>query len=262
MAFVKLDSAMLNSSIWHQRDDRSVFVTALLMAEPFELADPMPQMEVRSLEKTGWVVPPGWYGFVRAAASGIIAQDGIEREAGLVVLEALGSPDPESRSPEYDGRRLVRISGGYIVLNYFQYRDRDHGAADRMRRLRERRKDGKSDAPQQDPAITAFERAWALYPKRGGGNSKADALKAWNARIHGTPKLPAVDPAVIIAGVERYAAYIRGKGDEGTEFVKQAATFFGPSKHWEEAWTPPAQRNGNSRDARNQSAIEDFARGE
>ena len=255
MAFVKLDSAMLNSSIWHQRDDRSVFVTALLMAEPFELLKETPQMEVRSLDQTGWVVPPGWYGFVRAAASGIIAQDGIEREAGLVVLEALGSPDPESRSPEYDGRRLVRISGGYIVLNYFQYRDRDHGAADRMRRLRERNKEKKAEAAEG--AVDPFEVAWAAYPKRGGGNSKAAARKAWDARIRS-----GVIASEMILGLDRYAKFIRAKGDEGTEFVKQAATFFGPAEHWKEAWTPPAQRNGNSRDARNQSAIEDFARGE
>ncbi len=256
MTFVKLDSAMLNSSIWHQRDDRSVFVTALLMAEPFELREPAAQMEVRSLEETGWLVPPGWYGMVRAAASGIILKDGIERAAGLVVLEALGSPDPESRSPEYEGRRLVRISGGYLVLNYFQYRDRDHGAADRMRRLRERRKDGKSEESVSE-IDRAFEVAWKAYPSRGDhGNPKAAALKAWRARIRA-----GIVPTELIAGVERYAKFCEATSKSGTEFVKMTSTFFGPSKFWLEPWTLP-KRNGSSRGERSQSAIDAFAHGE
>ncbi|MBS0877965.1 MULTISPECIES: hypothetical protein [unclassified Tatumella] len=81
-----------------------------------------------------------------------------------------------------------------------------------------------------------FERAWAIYPKRAGGNSKADAVKAWNARITaGEP------PEKLIAGVKRYAVYVTAAGKLGTEFVKQAATFFGPSKHYEESWESSVQ---------------------
>jgi hypothetical protein len=42
------------------------------MAHPIELREPMPQYEVGSLKETGFVVPPGWYGFVPAAGPGII----------------------------------------------------------------------------------------------------------------------------------------------------------------------------------------------
>lgn len=81
-----------------------------------------------------------------------------------------------------------------------------------------------------------FDRAWHAYPKRAGGNSKQLAQKAFGARLRA-----GVSSAAIIAGVERYAAFIRSTGREGTEFVKQAATFFGPAEHWKETWTPPAQ---------------------
>lgn len=137
---MKLDTGILTSTLWVDRDGREVFITALLMAEPFEVMEPLQQMEVQTMKETGWVVPPGWYGFVRAAGVGITRMAGVDRESGLAALERMGLPEPDSRSKEFDGRRLVRVDGGYIILNYFKYRDRDYGAADRMRRLRERRR--------------------------------------------------------------------------------------------------------------------------
>lgn len=141
-SFVKVDCGILDSSLYEHsaRDQRSVFLTSLFMAKPFELTTPMPQLAIREIVPTGWSVPPGWYGIVRASAVGIIQRDGIEKEAGYGALEALGAPDQDSRSQAFEGRRMVRVDGGYVILNYFTYRDRDYGSAERMRRLRGRRK--------------------------------------------------------------------------------------------------------------------------
>ena len=140
MAFVKLDCGILYSTVWVDRDARDVFITALLMAQPGELLTPEPQLEANSLTPTGWEVPPGWYGFVEAAGPGIVRQAGVDDAAGMLALERLGSPDPESRSQQHEGRRLVRVDGGYIVLNFMRYRDRDHTAAARSQRYRDRKK--------------------------------------------------------------------------------------------------------------------------
>lgn len=80
-----------------------------------------------------------------------------------------------------------------------------------------------------------FETAWQNYPKRAGGNSKAAAFKAWQARLR-----QGVKPQTMLDGVKRYAAYVRTTGSAGTQFVKQAATFFGPDRHFDEDWTLPA----------------------
>lgn len=45
-----------------------------------------------------------------------------EAEAKLA-LKSLMSPDPNSKDPEFEGRRLQRVSGGFLLLNYFKYRD-------------------------------------------------------------------------------------------------------------------------------------------
>jgi len=108
------------------------------MAVPHQLRAETPQLMVRSLAATGWAVPPGWYGLVEASAIGIIHQALVEQELGLDALEQMGAPEPESRSQEFDGRRLVRINGGYLVLNYARYREKDHTAGARQRAYRER----------------------------------------------------------------------------------------------------------------------------
>ena len=85
-----------------------------------------------------------------------------------------------------------------------------------------------------DAEPLAFQQVWQVYPKRAGGNPKAPALRAYLARVKS-----GVSPADLLAGVRRYAAFITATGKENTEYVKQAASFFGPDAHWAEPWTPP-----------------------
>ncbi|SEH89304.1 hypothetical protein [Paraburkholderia hospita] len=90
-------------------------------------------------------------------------------------------------------------------------------------------------APDPKPSDEEqFSEAWAAYPKRAGGNSKADALKAWNAR-----RKDKIEPERMIEGVKRYAKFCDATEKTGTEYVKQAATFFGPGLHFDMDWTPP-----------------------
>lgn len=140
MSFVKLDTGILDSTLWLNRDERDVFVTALLMAEPMEIEQPVEQIAADKLEMTGFVVPAGWYGFIRAAGPGIVRRALVAAEDGIAALIRLGSPDPESRTPDHGGRRLVRVDGGYLVLNFMRYRDKDNTMAERSRRYRLRQK--------------------------------------------------------------------------------------------------------------------------
>ncbi|HEF4964370.1 TPA: helix-turn-helix domain-containing protein [Escherichia coli] len=84
-----------------------------------------------------------------------------------------------------------------------------------------------------------FEQAWQEYPKRAGGNSKSAAFKAWKARIR-----EGIKPETMLDGVKRYAVWVRATGNTGTQFVKQAATFFGPDRHFDESWQQPAAPGG------------------
>ncbi len=137
--FVKLDAGMLNSTVWFDLDQRNVFLTALLMAEPREFREPRPQLDLETGEETGWMIPPGWYGVSAAAAIGIVAASRISEERAMSALAKMGQPEKGSRSHAFEGRRLVRVEGGFVVLNYMRYREHDYTAAERAARYRARK---------------------------------------------------------------------------------------------------------------------------
>jgi hypothetical protein len=157
MPFVKLDCTLLDSTLWVDRPAREIFLTALLMGEPYELEEDTPEIQTRSLENTDFVVPAGKYGFVRAAGIGIGRRAMLDdKEEVLSALERLASTEADSRSSEFGGRRMVRINGGFIILNWEKYRRKDHTAAERQRRHRERNPKPK---PQKSHAVTSQSNA-------------------------------------------------------------------------------------------------------
>lgn len=79
-----------------------------------------------------------------------------------------------------------------------------------------------------------FESLWITYPKRAGGNPKPKAYKAYQARIK-----EGYTHAEIMAGLMRYRAYCEKTAVIGSEFVMQAATFFGPDERFLEPYDLP-----------------------
>jgi hypothetical protein len=115
-------------------------------------------------------VQPGWYGLVPAAGIGIINRALLEKEEGMKALEILGAEDKESRSKDFGGRRLVRVDGGYIVLNFIKYREKDHTNAERQRRFRE-----KKEAQVKQPVNPRAPRQRRSGPNATLGMPKRDA---------------------------------------------------------------------------------------
>lgn len=76
-----------------------------------------------------------------------------------------------------------------------------------------------------------FLAAREMYPKRDGANPWDDAWRQWKTRIkQGDTELD------MLAGVQRYARWCSTKGKTGTEFVMQAARFFGRGRYFAESW--------------------------
>jgi hypothetical protein len=84
-----------------------------------------------------------------------------------------------------------------------------------------------------------FDKIWAAFPKRDGGNPKKDAYRAYRARLHDKP--PAT-PAELLASVQRYACYAQAKGIVGTDKVQMLSTYLGPNEHWKEPWNLPQSK--------------------
>jgi hypothetical protein len=59
---------------------------------------------------------------VLAAAPGIANRARVDLDICIQALKKFQEPDPDSRTMEYEGRRIERVDGGYLILNYTKYR--------------------------------------------------------------------------------------------------------------------------------------------
>lgn len=92
-AFTKLQRSIVTSSIWLQdMETRLVWITLLALCDRD--------------------------GVVRASPLGLAHQARVSNEGCQRALELLQAPDGDSRSLEHGGRRVERIEGGFLVLNY------------------------------------------------------------------------------------------------------------------------------------------------
>jgi hypothetical protein len=167
-------------------------------------------------------------------------------------IEVLSSPDQFSRNQEYDGRRIKPHIGGWIVLNYLNYRDKgqekDGSRADYMRRYRSqqnnvtrnhstviRNTEAEAEAEEEKKKTLAlsqareranglFKRFWTAYPKK---RSKGQAEKIW-AKIHPDEQLL----EKILSTIER-AKKSEDWIKEAGQFIPYPATWLN-AKGWED----------------------------
>lgn len=128
MSYAKLFSSITESSLWSEpKEVRLLFVTMLAKANSV--------------------------GFVEASVPGLARVANlstVEVEAAIPILEG---PDPFSKNPECDGRRIVKAPGGWMVINYEDYRNRtsDEDRREYMREyMRNYRKDNGGKHPVND----------------------------------------------------------------------------------------------------------------
>lgn len=62
-------------------------------------------------------------GFVYASVPGLADFARVTVDECRQALKILLSPDPDSRTKEFEGRRIEEVDGGWMVLNHFKYRN-------------------------------------------------------------------------------------------------------------------------------------------
>lgn len=90
----------------------------------------------------------------------ICEETGLSRERVELAITNLEAPDPESRSPEKDGRRIVKLdehrAWGWEVVNYAKYRDiKDAESRREQNRLAQERWRNKNKHRKQESASSA-----------------------------------------------------------------------------------------------------------
>ena len=210
---VRLWSYCLEYQLDGNVDGRPADVLEEFAAPCMERAtDPLPTVR-EALEQVGFVNRNGrihdWYDY----AGAIVQRRRNDRHRKRL----------ERRSQKGSRPKAVRkLSGG-------QVEDRRGKSAPRVEQSR---------VDKSVHVDVEFLQAWGSYPKRAGTNSKAAALRQWQARV-----TEGATAAELFAGTERYAKFCRVTEKWGTEYVMQAQRFYGRDRHWEETWAA----NGNGR---------------
>jgi hypothetical protein len=115
MSYIRIDYQILNSTIWVGTDsDTKALWLFLLLAADY---------------KTG---------IVAHTLPAVARDSGIDRARVEEILDFLATPDRDSRSKDFEGRRIEYVipghkNGGIRILNYEKYRDKYSDSTDRAR---------------------------------------------------------------------------------------------------------------------------------
>ncbi len=133
MGFTKLFSDIISSSIWNEDDKtRIVWITLLAIKGPNNIAP--------------------------ASMGGLAHHARVSMDDCKKAIEVLLAPDPDDRSGLFDGRRIERVQGGFLILNgerYRQKRDADDLREYQRNYHREYRKKRKLDVNQSKQSSTS-----------------------------------------------------------------------------------------------------------
>jgi hypothetical protein len=129
IGYTKLFSSIVTSTIWVESDrTRIVWITMLAMADR--------------------------NGEIQASIPGLARLAGVPIPDCEEALAKFIAPDPYSRTPDDEGRRIEKIEGGWALLNHAKYREmasRDDSKAsntERQRRHREKEKRNATVTPR------------------------------------------------------------------------------------------------------------------
>ena len=111
-----------------------------------------------------------------------------------------------------------------------------------IRELLTKKKTVSKPRASKDEYSEDFLEIWQIYPARSGANPKKRAATAFEKRISEGLLNHEEIYFELFQGARRYAKFCDATGKTGTEYVMQAATFFGPDRHYENDWTIPAPK--------------------
>ncbi len=234
--YTKLFSSILASTVWREDDKtRIVWITMLAMADKNGVAE-------------GSV--PGLADFARVSVDDCRA-----------ALAKLAAPDPDSRTPEFDGRRIMSVDGGWKLLNHAKYRAKLN-ADERREYLRnkqaEHRERVNTRQQMSTPSTQTEAEAEAEALKTKTLSVEEEIYQAYPLKV-GKPKalqairnaLKGIEAPTLLALVQKFASL----RPPGTPYTAHPATWFNQQRFNDDptTWQTNSQSNAhlgnNSRNA-------------
>lgn len=153
--YAKIYESILTSSIWEEDyGTRIVWISLLAMSD----AD----------------------GFVNTSIPGLARMANVSREECEKAIETLESPDPHSKSPEHEGRRIEVVHGGIVILNHAKHRkgDKNSAGAKRTKAWRDRQKEKEASQKTCDASQTSRDEDETGGDERDGHNCHVASASA------------------------------------------------------------------------------------
>lgn len=73
-------------------------------------------------------------GFVVGTVPGVAQQAGVTLEQAKTAIALIESPDPYSSTPDFEGRRALKVERGWHIVNFVAYRERAKAEAEKARK--------------------------------------------------------------------------------------------------------------------------------
>jgi hypothetical protein len=73
-------------------------------------------------------------GFVVGTVPGVAQQAGVTLDQAKAAIALIESPDPFSSTPDFEGRRAIKVERGWHIVNFVAYRERAKGEAEKARK--------------------------------------------------------------------------------------------------------------------------------
>jgi hypothetical protein len=167
--FTKLFGSIIASTIWDADDHtRIVWITMLALADQ--------------------------YGRVEASVPGLAHQARVSVEETRDALEILESPDPDSRTPDHEGRRIAKMEGGWRLLNYGKYREKQDEEAQRER-------NAARQARHREKVRNAKRNALSRAITQSNPIAEAEAESTTGPSVTASPEEP-ISPEMVAASVK------------------------------------------------------------
>src|SRR5581483_3079389 len=147
--FTKLFSTITTSTVWMEPDQtRIVWVAMMAMCDQ--------------------------YGRVMASIPGLAHIARVPVEATREAIDRFMAPDPDSRTPDFDGRRIEKIEGGWRLLNYERYREA-RSADERREYLRNKKREERDRKRQQKRQQVSTDVAQGQHSQPRSTKAEAEA---------------------------------------------------------------------------------------
>jgi hypothetical protein len=170
--FTKLFNTIVTSTIWQEDDKtRIVWITMLAIADAA--------------------------GIVGASIPGLASVSNVSVNAARAAVKTLLAPDADSRTKDFDGRRIEEIDGGWRILNHAKYRrmlNEEERKEYKAKWIAEKRrqestvdKSRQSSTPRRRAAIMSTQAEAEADNKNGGANGSRPTVEDWIVKLEQNP---------------------------------------------------------------------------